>query len=98
MLEKKSCGSKGQESSGLPRGTETRGFFTKRRATEKKRNQVHRLVRPDGTFCVDSNELEVMTREFYENLYTSEETIGIEEVLSHVPRKVTDEMNVKLDA
>jgi hypothetical protein len=39
-----------------------------------------------------------MAHDFYEELYRSEATIGIEEVLSHVPRKVTGDMNASLNA
>ena len=52
-----------------------------------------RLVRNDGTACEDPVLLEQMTVEFYEKLYASEGVIGIEEVLSHVPFKVTPDMN-----
>jgi hypothetical protein len=38
-----------------------------------------------------------MVQEFYEDLYKAEGTIGIEVVLSHVPWKVTNEMNVSLN-
>jgi hypothetical protein len=38
-----------------------------------------------------------MAHEFYANLYKSDTTIGIEEVLSHVPRKITREMNKSLN-
>jgi hypothetical protein len=41
----------------------------------------------------DQQEMKELTREFYENLYTSEGR-GMEEVLSHVP--VTLDMNAKL--
>lgn len=37
-----------------------------------------------------------MARNFFEQLYHEEETMGIEEVLSHVPRKVLDDMNMLL--
>jgi hypothetical protein len=39
-----------------------------------------------------------MAHDFYEDLYKSENTIGIEEVMFHVPRKVTGEMNETLNA
>uniref|UniRef100_A0A8R7TPD7 Reverse transcriptase domain-containing protein n=1 Tax=Triticum urartu TaxID=4572 RepID=A0A8R7TPD7_TRIUA len=39
-----------------------------------------------------------MTSAFYENLYTSEGSIGIEEVLSHIPRRVDAAMNARLNA
>lgn len=37
-----------------------------------------------------------MTVSFYEDLYKSEGVVGIEEVLSHVPCKVTNAMNENL--
>jgi hypothetical protein len=39
-----------------------------------------------------------MAHDFYADLYKSENTIGMEEVLSHVPRKVSGEMNEALNA
>nr|XP_040249295.1 secreted RxLR effector protein 78-like [Aegilops tauschii subsp. strangulata] len=39
-----------------------------------------------------------MTNAFYQNLYTSEGVQGIQQVIDHVPRKVTDAMNADLCA
>uniref|UniRef100_A0A8R7PJE1 Reverse transcriptase domain-containing protein n=1 Tax=Triticum urartu TaxID=4572 RepID=A0A8R7PJE1_TRIUA len=39
-----------------------------------------------------------MANEFYANLYTSEGTIGMEEVLSHIPVRVDGLMNSRLNA
>jgi hypothetical protein len=39
-----------------------------------------------------------MTTKFYEKLYAAEGTIGMEEVLSHIPTKVDGFMNRKLNA
>jgi hypothetical protein len=49
---------------------------------------------------VTENEVEMgsMTTDFYKHLYTSEGTTNMEEVLNHVPVKVTPEMNGKLIA
>uniref|UniRef100_A0A8R7PXL6 Reverse transcriptase domain-containing protein n=1 Tax=Triticum urartu TaxID=4572 RepID=A0A8R7PXL6_TRIUA len=38
-----------------------------------------------------------MATEFYSNLYTLEGTIGMEEVLSHIPSRVDAEMNTRLN-
>lgn len=46
----------------------------------------------------DPNEMEAMETSFYENLYASENTIGMEEVLSHIPVKVDDQINSMLNA
>jgi hypothetical protein len=40
--------------------------------------------------------MQQMTRDFYRNLYSSEGTKNMEYVLSHVPRKVTEEMKAFL--
>lgn len=40
--------------------------------------------------------MQYMTRDFYRNLYSSQGTLNMEQVLCHVPRKVTDEMNAFL--
>ena len=39
-----------------------------------------------------------MVSEFYKNLYASEGIVGMEEVLSHIPCKVSTEMNDILNA
>jgi hypothetical protein len=39
-----------------------------------------------------------MATSFYNNLYASENTVGIEEVLSHIPSRVDASMNASLNA
>jgi hypothetical protein len=51
-----------------------------------------------GIICDKLDEPEHMAHEFYANLYKSDTTIGIEEVLSHVPRKITHEIIKSLNA
>ena len=46
----------------------------------------------------DLDEMAGMAMEFYKNLYTSEGSIGIEEVLSHIAVRVNGDTNAKLDA
>jgi hypothetical protein len=55
------------------------------------------LARPDGSLAEDSDELETMTNQFYANMYVAEGTIGMEEVLPHVPVKVDALMNAKMN-
>ena len=82
----------------LAEGDQNTRFFHLKASNRRKKNKITRLTRPNGTVCEDQSELETMTREFYEDLYKAEGTIGIEEVLSHVPRKVTNEMNTELES
>ena len=46
----------------------------------------------------DQEEMAAMATSFYENLYASQNTIGLEEVLSHIPVKVNGQMNTMLNA
>lgn len=80
----------------LVEGDKYTRFFHQKVNMRRKKNNISRLTRPNGTICDHPSELQEMTREFYEDLYKSEGTIGIEEVLSHVPTKVTPEMNATL--
>ena len=64
----------------------------------KRRNRISQLVREDGTICSDEEEIKRMAKDFYKKLYDSEGTIGMEEVLSHIPRKVDEVMNDMLCA
>lgn len=61
------------------------------------KNRITQLDRNDGTTCTDPSELAGMATEFYANLYTSEGTIGMEEVLSHIPTRVDGNMNARLN-
>ena len=51
-----------------------------------------------GAIVVDPDELKTMVNNFYQTLYTSEEVQGMDAVLTHVPRRVSDEMNTMLNA
>jgi hypothetical protein len=73
-------------------------FFHLRVSKRKKRNHISRLKRPDGSFTEDGQEMSSMTREFYKNLYSTEGTTGMEEVLNTITILVTRDMNEKLVA
>jgi hypothetical protein len=82
----------------LSEGDRNTRFFHLRASKRKKRNRISRLVRVDGSTTEDQQELEQLTRDFYQNLYTSEGTVGMEEVLDTVPVSITAAMNEKLIA
>ena len=48
--------------------------------------------------CNSRDEIAASTSDFYANLYASENTIGMEEVLSHIPPRVDGVINSKLNA
>jgi hypothetical protein len=80
----------------LAEGDKNTKFFHQKANMRRKKNRVEKLTRPNGTICDNPMELEEMSKEFFEDLYKSEGVIGMEEVLSHVPMKVTHDMNSDL--
>ncbi|KAK1619202.1 hypothetical protein QYE76_024719 [Lolium multiflorum] len=80
----------------LSEGDRNTRFFHMRASKRKKRNRISRLRRQDGSFTEDPDELRLMAREFYDTLYTSEQTAGVEEVLDSVRASVSQAMNDQL--
>ena len=64
----------------------------------RRKNKISSLTRPDGQLTEDVEELEVMTTEFYKDLYTSEGCNNMQEVLDSVSVKVTNDTRAHLDA
>ena len=82
----------------LSEGDSNSKFFHRKVSARKAKNRIVLLQRGDGTLCTEGHEMESMATSFYENLYASENTVGIEEVLSRIPVKVDGQMNSKLNA
>ena len=82
----------------LAEGDGNTKFFHQKATTRKRRNKISQLVREDGTIYSDEEEINGMAKDFYKHLYDSKGTIGMEEVLSHIPRKVDEVMNDMLYA
>jgi len=80
----------------LTEGDNNTKFFHQKATRRHNKNRITRLTRVDGTITEVIDEMQHMTRDFYRNLYSSEGTSNMEQVLCHVPRKVTDEMNTFL--
>ena len=73
-------------------------FFHCKASARKVRNRITELQRADGSVSKDEYEIAGMATNFYSNLYTSENTVGMEEVLSHIPKRVDEAMNNILTA
>jgi hypothetical protein len=82
----------------LAEGDKNTRFFHLRASQRKKKNRIAELVKQDGTTTSDEDEMGRVAKEFYQQLYSSEGVSGMEHVLNCVPRKVSPEMNSKLDA
>ena len=51
------------------------------------------LVKDDGTRCISDDEMRVLARGFYENLFLSEGSEEAELLLQHIDVAVSNEMN-----
>jgi hypothetical protein len=80
----------------LSEGDRNTKFFHQHASGRKKRNKISNLTRVDGSVTEDIEEMKGMTMDFYKTLYTSEGTSHMDEVLSHVPVRVTADMNISL--
>jgi hypothetical protein len=59
----------------------------------KKQNKISKLKKEDGSFTKDEEEMATLTTAFYRNLYMSEGTEDMDQLLNTVPIKVTGDMN-----
>jgi hypothetical protein len=77
----------------LAEGDKNTRFFHLRSSKRKKKNQISRLKKSDGDMTEDVQEMAEMTSGSYEDLYRSEGTSNMGEVIDVIPCKVTHEMN-----
>ena len=82
----------------LAEGDNNTQYFQKKASARRAKNTITELQRQDGTVCNEPTEMASMASDFYENLYNLENTIGMEEVLSHIPSRVDGLMDSKLNA
>ena len=59
---------------------------------------IQALYNALGIRVEDKDEMKQLVTDFYKTLYTTEGVQGVDDVLQHVPRKVTPEMNASLCA
>jgi hypothetical protein len=82
----------------LSEGDKNSKFFHQRASMRRPKNLMKARTSDDGQFIEDKNEMQSMAAEFYKTLYTSEGVHDMNQVLEHVPRKVTQAMNAILTA
>jgi hypothetical protein len=79
-------------------GDRNTGFFHAKAKQRSRTNRIVSLKRDDGSLCMRQEEIGQMTIGFYKHLFTAQEATTPEEIVQHVPRKVTDSMNGELVA
>jgi len=80
----------------LTAGAKNTWFVHLRVSRRRSRNKISWLRKPDGQFTEVDLELHTIVTNFYSNLFASEGTDNMEEVLSTVLVKVTADMNMIL--
>ena len=81
----------------LKEGDRNTAYFQAQAKQRKRINRVSNLQRSDGSTCVNGDEDKEEVQAFYQALYTSQGHNNMDELLSHVPVRVTPEMNQLLE-
>jgi hypothetical protein len=71
-------------------------FFHARASARKRTNRIDALIREDGSKCEDQDGIKNMVQSFYEDLFTSDPFLSMDEVLDSIPTKVGTQMNESL--
>lgn len=82
----------------LKEGDRNTKFFQAKAKERTKVNRISGLRTPDGGMVTEQAQLESLATEFYSDLFTAQENSAPEEILPHVPIRVTEVMNEALEA
>jgi hypothetical protein len=82
----------------LREGDQNTKYFHRRASWRRKKNNIRKLKRPDGTWTSDTNEMENMTKEFFQDLYTRDDHIDPNIITDLLDQCVDEEMNTRLCA
>lgn len=80
----------------LKNGDRNTKFFHKQATERRRRSRIRRLVQEDGGMVTDGREIHTLITEYYKTLFLSNAGNCFDEVLQHVPHRVTQEMNATL--
>jgi exonuclease III len=82
----------------LREGDKNTKYFHRRASWRKKKNNIRKLKRSDGTWTSDTVEMENMARDFFQDLYAKDENINPDIITGLLDRCITDNMNADLCA
>ena len=71
----------------------TKFFHAKGVCKEEKKNLIFSLKEMDGTVVEQQSDIERVIIQHFSTLFQSSNPNAIEEVVAHIPRVVTEEMN-----
>lgn len=82
----------------LKEGDRNTKFFQAKSKERNKTNRISGLRTSDGGMVTEQDQIEAMASEFYASLFTAQVDSAPEEILPHVPVRVTAGMNEVLEA
>jgi hypothetical protein len=82
----------------LREGDQNTKYFHRRASWRRKKNRICKLKREDGTWTMDTHEMEGMAIDFFKKLYAREEDIQPEIITELLQQCVGSEINEKLCA
>lgn len=80
----------------LKNGDRNTNYFHQYASERKRRNRLRKLIRDDGSVVTDEAAMKALITDYYRNLFKSCTEDRYEEMLQHVPTKVTEGMNESL--
>jgi hypothetical protein len=73
-------------------------YFHRRASWRRKKNNIRKLKRSDGTWTSDTSEMENMATCFFQDLYSRDDNINPEVITDLIDRSITEDMNKDLCA
>ena len=77
----------------LKDGDRNTEFFQAKSKERARKNRIESLQNEQGDVVTDQQDLEALVVDFYSNLFTAQPNLEPEQIVQHVPHRVTDDMN-----
>ena len=80
----------------LQEGDNNTRYFHSRASHQFRRNQIDNLEDANGELCSDEEGISSILVDYYQQLFTSSNPSMVEEVVTHIPCTITNELNAEL--
>lgn len=80
----------------LKEGDKNTAFFHACTAIRRKRNRIINLKNRYGQWCETEDQIKQEVEQYFRNLFTTSNPSGYDEILSGIPRSITESMNKNL--